>query len=54
MEPGKAQGVADAAKVASLIARGAQSGPWLVIGASGDHVDLAEGLKSSQRFEHVE
>ena len=43
---------ADIATVASVAARGAQTGPWLVIGASGDLLGLADEFKNVTRFEH--
>jgi tetratricopeptide (TPR) repeat protein len=43
---------ADIATVARMVARGAQSGPWLVIGASGDLLGLADEFKNVTRFEH--
>ncbi len=41
---------ADAATMAGLIARGARTGPWLVIGVSDDQFGLADGIKDVQRF----
>src|SRR5262249_33797709 len=45
-------GESDPSTVAGLIQRGAQSGPWLVIGCSGDHLGLREAVLSVPRFEH--
>ncbi len=45
-------GESDPAAVAALIQRGAQTGPWLVIGCSGDHLGLREAVLGVPRFEH--
>ncbi len=43
---------AEVGAVAGLVARGAQSGPWLVIGAVSDRLGLLDEFKSIGRFEH--
>jgi hypothetical protein len=43
---------AEAGAVAGLVARGAQTGPWLVIGAVSDRLGLLDAFKSIGRFEH--
>jgi len=40
-------------EVAGLIERGAQIGPWLIVGSSGHHFGLANALRSVPRFEHA-
>ena len=45
-------GDAEPATTGGLIQRGAQTGPWLVIGCSGEHFGLREALLGVPRFEH--